>query len=268
MESVSRRNREARREAQTRDENMHCIELKDVSFSYDGSTVLENVSLAIAPGDYAGLIGPNGGGKTTLLKIILCLLKPTTGEVWLFGQKASDFGERNRIGYVPQRAVQHENYFPATVEEVVESGRFSQMGLFKFFGSVDRKAVSTAFAITDLENKKKRLIGALSGGERQRVFIARALAAEPDVLILDEPVVGVDAASQERFYSFLKYLNEQLGITIIIVSHDIAVISKEVRSILCLNKNLFTCGYPNHATEKELIDEVYCASVNSLVHRH
>ena len=149
------------------------------------------------------MIGPNGGGKTTLLRIILGLLKPDSGEVRILGMRVDEVKERYRIGYIPQKVTQAEFYFPASVEEIVMSGRTARAGLFKRYHQVDNQAITQAMEIAEITEYKSRLIGSLSGGERQRVFIARALAGEPEVLILDEPVVGVDIVSQEKFFDFL-----------------------------------------------------------------
>ncbi len=245
-----------------------CIELDSVNFNYNGNTVLENISFRAEKGDYIGIIGPNGGGKTTLLKIILGLLRPASGEVRLFGQRGETFKERFKIGYVSQRATQQGVYFPTTVYEITASGRTARAGLFKRFSKEDRNAIQRAMMITEVDGYKDRLISMLSGGERQKVYIARALAGDPEVLILDEPVVGVDIVSQERFYAFLKSLNSQFGITILFVSHDIGVISKEVHSIMCLNKRLYCHGHPNDFTHDQLIEEAYGGKVSSLSHQH
>ncbi len=245
-----------------------CIEIDQLCFDYNGTRVLENVTLDVEQGNYLGIIGPNGGGKTTLLKLILGLLSPTSGQIRLFGQPGETFNERFKIGYVSQRATQQGFYFPTTVYEITASGRTARMGLFGRFKKADRDAIQRAMMITELDDYSNRIIGTLSGGERQRVFIARALAGEPDVLLLDEPVVGVDIVSQERFYAFLKHLNSQFGITILFVSHDIGVISKEVRNIMCLNKRLFCHGPPNDFTHEQLIEEAYGRKVSSLSHQH
>ncbi|MCC2631313.1 MAG: transporter ATP-binding protein [Patescibacteria group bacterium] len=220
------------------------IELRNVSFSFGEERVLEDVSFTVSQGDYIGLIGPNGGGKTTLLKLILGLLQPTAGEVVLFGRSAASSKERYKIGYVPQRVSQLDHSFPATVREIVRSGRTARRGFLKGFSLEDQKAVDRAMKVTGVESYQDRLVGQLSGGQRQRAFIAQALAAEPQVLILDEPTVGVDAASQEAFYTFLQEMNQKMGLTIILVSHDLEAVSSEIGSVLCLNRTLAIHGSP------------------------
>lgn len=243
-----------------------CFEVKDVNFNYNNNPVLESISFVVYSGEYMGIIGPNGGGKTTLIKIILGVLNPDSGQVKIFGREISKFRERHRIGYVPQRAAQEESYFPATVEEIIRSGRTARLGLFKRFGAEDARAVKNAMEVADVTGYKDRLIGKLSSGERQKVFIARALACEPKILILDEPVVGVDIASKEKFYEFLSHLNIELGITIIFVSHDVGVIANQVSTVLCLNRTLMCHGRPENFIKEDFLEKVYGRKVSSLLH--
>ena len=237
------------------------IELKDVSFRYNGGAVLEHVSFSVSKGEYMGIIGPNGGGKTTLLKIILGLLRPADGEV-------SVSLEKNEIGYVPQRASSYHLRFPATVEEIVGSGRTARLGLLGWFGKKDAEAVDKALETTGISSLRRRLIGNLSGGEVQKVFLARAFAGEPKMLILDEPEVGIDIAGQEEFYTFLDGLNQKFGLTIIFVSHDIELISHSVRSVLCLNRRLLCHGSPREFIKEEYIDQLYGKKVKFIFHEH
>lgn len=244
------------------------IELKNVSFRYNSGMVLENVSFAVKEGEYVGIIGPNGGGKTTLLKIILGLLRPTSGEVLILGEKADAVSVRAQISYVPQKASSYHLSFPATVEEIVRSGRTARIGFLKMFGKDDERAVNRALEITGLLSMKKRLIGALSGGETHKVFLARALAAEPKILILDEPEAGIDIAAQEKFYTLLDDLNQKNGLTILFVSHDIELISHTVRSVLCLNRRVLCYGSPREFIKEEYIDQLYGKKVKVIFHEH
>ena len=237
------------------------IELKDVSFRYNGGAVLEHVSFSVSKGEYMGIIGPNGGGKTTLLKIILGLLRPAEGEVLVNLEK-------NEIGYVPQRASSYHLRFPATAEEIVRSGRTARLGLLGRFGKKDAEAVDKALETTGISSLRQRLIGNLSGGEVQKVFLARAFAGEPKMLILDEPEVGIDIAGQEEFYTFLDKLNQESGLTIIFVSHDIELISHSVRSVLCLNRRLLCHGSPREFIKEEYIDQLYGKKVKFIFHEH
>lgn len=234
------------------------IELEGVSFSYDpGVPVLEDLNFVVRKGDYLGIIGPNGGGKTTLIKIILGLLHPTEGVIKLFGIERHHFQEKHRIGYVPQRVTQTDKDFPATVLEVVRSGRTPRLGFFMKFTKKDTEAVEHAMEMSGITKYRNTLIGNLSGGERQRVFIARALAGEPEVIILDEPTVGVDIGAQKKFYEFLTSLNRDHGMTIIFISHDVDVISKQAKMVLCLNHNLVCHVLPEDLLDEHLLMRVY-----------
>lgn len=233
------------------------IELNNVSFSYGDHAILENLSFSVHKGEYLGVIGPNGGGKTTLIKIILGLLNPTSGVVSLFGQDRHDFKDKHRIGYVPQRATQAEVDFPATVYEIVKTGRIPRLGFFEKFTKKDIDAVEHAMNISGVAKYRDTRIGSLSGGERQRVFIARALASEPDVLILDEPTVGVDIGVQKTFYDFLSSLNRDHNLTIIFISHDIDVVSQETKTVLCLNHKLVCHGLPQDLLSEHILEKLY-----------
>jgi zinc transport system ATP-binding protein len=228
------------------------LSVKDVSFTYDGNPILERITFDLQAGEYVGIIGPNGGGKTTLLKIMLGLLKPDTGQVSLLGEAVRHSDDRYRIGYVPQRVMAEGHLFPATVEEVVTSGRTAGRGFFSMRSKADMAAVKRAMKTADVSHLAWRRVGTLSGGERQRVMIARALA----VLMLDEPTASVDAPSQEAFYAFLRKLHNN-GLTIVIVSHDIDLITHEVDSVLCLNKHL-VC----HGPTSDMLDKV------KIMHQH
>lgn len=233
------------------------IELNNVSFSYDHTPVIENLTFTVRKGEYLGIIGPNGGGKTTLIKIILGLLHPTEGSVMLFGKDHHDFKEKYRIGYVPQRITQADKNFPATVFEVVRTGRIARLGFFEKFAKEDILAVERAMEISGISKYRDTLVGKLSGGERQRVFIARALASEPDVLILDEPTVGVDIGAQKTFYEFLSSLNREQKLTIIFISHDVDAVSQETKTVLCLNHNLVCHGLPQDMLNEHILERLY-----------
>lgn len=245
------------------------IELQNVSFGYNQNPVLEDVSFTVKQGDYIGIIGPNGGGKTTLLSIILGLLKPTLGKVLMFDKEASELHrERAQIGYVPQRLSQLDVNFPATVYEVVRSGRTAIKGMFKSFNKDDELEIEKAMTVADVAKFKNKLINNLSGGERQRVMIARALAGNPKVLILDEPTTGVDITAQEQFYHFLAELNHKYGLTILFVSHDIDIVANEVHSLLLLNRKVIAFGPAKDLINENYLKELYGGNTKFTFHKH
>nr|PZN37152.1 MAG: zinc ABC transporter ATP-binding protein [Bacillota bacterium] len=243
------------------------VELEHVWFSYGGEPVLQDISLTVGRGDFVGIVGPNGSGKTTLLRLILGLQPPQQGRIRLFGQDLSSFRRWDRVGYVPQKATSFNSDFPATVREVVLTGRIAPRGLFRPLGRKDRELADRALALVGLEAYADRPIGRLSGGQQQRVFIARALAGQPELLILDEPTVGVDAAAQQQFYALLRRLREELGITILLVSHDIGAVTTEVSHLACLNRRLFFHGPPEQFPTEDLSD-FYGHPVTPVAHGH
>ncbi|PGT82875.1 MULTISPECIES: metal ABC transporter ATP-binding protein [Bacillaceae] len=250
--------------------NQPIVEIKHVDYTYERQKVLENINLTIEQGSFLGLVGPNGSGKTTLLKCLLGLLKPQQGEIKLFGQSIQKFKNWHEIGFVSQKANSFNTGFPASVFEVVSSGLTSRLGLFKFMNQQDRKRVYEAIDAVGLSEFTKRNIGELSGGQQQRAFIARAIVSDPKLLILDEPTVGVDAKTVQNFYDMLLNLNKELGITLILVTHDIGTISDKVSHVACINKHLHFHG---NSKEFELLkdDEMsdfYGHSLHVLSHDH
>jgi zinc transport system ATP-binding protein len=213
------------------------IEIQNVSFSYGDQEVIKDVNLSVHKGDYLGIVGSNGSGKTTLLRIILGLIPSKTGSVKLFGQDISIFKDWSKIGYVPQKVINFDNNFPITVEEVVLMGRYGKLGLFHKATNEDRRKVDQALKNVDMQDYRDRTIGDLSGGQQQRIFIARALAGDPEILFLDEPTVGVEKEIKDNFYKLLHDLNKKLNLTIAIVTHDIASMSHEAMHVACINHN-------------------------------
>jgi zinc transport system ATP-binding protein len=194
--------------------------MEDLSFSYDSKTVLEGLNFDVHRRDFVGLIGSNGAGKTTLLRMIVGLLKPTKGELRLFGTPVSEFIEWRRIGYVPQKTALNP-LFPATVKEMVLSGLYGRHKLYKRLTAADHKRVSDALEAMRIADLADRRIGQLSGGQQQRAFLARALVGNPELLILDEPTVGIDIETQRSFFSMLSHMHKHHNITFLMVSHDV-----------------------------------------------
>lgn len=245
----------------------HCIEVKNLMVQFGDTPVLENISFRIEEGDYVGIIGANGSGKTTLLRAILGLQEPTSGEVLIMGKSPHQSGELKQIGYVPQKASRAGWDFPATVAEVVLSGRTPRAGFFHRLTKQDREAAESAMQQAEIFELRNHLVGELSGGQRQRVFIARALAAGPCTLILDEPTANVDEASEHAFYDFLRKLNAD-GITIILVTHDIDVATQEASTIICINREL-VCHLPaSEFIAKHHLEAIYGKQAKHIMHRH
>lgn len=220
------------------------IEVTNVSFERGNTRVLENINLVIERGEFLGVIGPNGAGKTTLLMIILGLIRPTSGTIKLFGEDIRRFKEWYRIGYIPQHALNFDANFPISVREVVSMGRFAKKGMFRKLKKDDMKAIDEALEIVGMTEYRDRRIGELSGGQQQRVFIARALSSQPDLLILDEPTVGVDVIMQEDFYNFLEKLNKEKRITLMLSTHDISSVTSRVGKLACINRKLYPECHP------------------------
>jgi zinc transport system ATP-binding protein len=246
------------------------IEIKNVNFTYERQRVLEDINMTIEQGSFVGLVGPNGSGKTTLLKCLLGLLKPQQGEIKLFGQPIQKFKNWHEIGFVSQKANSFNTGFPASVYEVVSSGLTSKLGLFKFMSQQDRQNVVQAIDAVGLNKFSKRNIGELSGGQQQRAFIARAIVSNPKLLILDEPTVGVDTQTVQNFYEMLMHLNRDLGITLILVTHDVGTITDKVSHVACINKHLHFHG---NAKEFEMlkdedVSDIYGHSLHVLTHEH
>ena len=179
------------------------VAVRHVDLDRDGQEVLRDINFVVEKGQILGVVGPNGGGKTSLLRLVLGLERPTRGEIELFGQPVARFRGWNRIGYIPQHAVGFDQNFPASVREIVLLGRVARRGLLRWLGTDDRNAARRAIELCGLIGLEGRRVGALSGGEKQRVFIAKAIAAEPDLLVMDEPTAGVDPESERRFYDLL-----------------------------------------------------------------
>jgi len=226
------------------------IRFDRVDFAYDATLVLENVSFAIAEKEFAAVIGPNGGGKTTMLKLILGLLETRSGFVRIFGLKP--IAARQRIGYMPQHP-RLDPQFPVTVQDVVLLARLGRRPKIGFYNKTDRIAAQRALEAVGVSDLADRPFSALSSGQRQRVLIARALASEPELLLLDEPTANLDPSIQDELYELLHRLNENL--TVIVVSHDVGFVSKWVQKVVCVNRSVVL--HPASAVKGELVSMLY-----------
>lgn len=220
------------------------LELEGVSFAYrQGQPVLADVGLAIRPGEFVAVAGPNGGGKTTLVRLALGLIRPSAGSVRLFGEPAHRFSRRATLGYVAQRA-QLGTEGPVTVREVVSAGRLAQGGLLGPLRRRDRAIVDDAIAAVGLAERAGAPLAELSGGQQQRAFIAKALAGEPSLLVLDEPTAGVDAGSQEALAGLLHRLHEDLRVTTLYVSHEFGAVEGIVERLVLVRGGIIFDGRP------------------------
>ena len=221
------------------------VELDALAFGYErGAPVLTGVDLAVAPGEFVAIAGPNGGGKTTLLRLVLGLERPSAGRALLYGEPATSFSHRRRLGYLPQRA-QLGAEAPATVREVVASGRVAVTGLVGPMRRRDRQLIESAIERVGLGARADTPLRTLSGGMQQRAFIAKALAAEPSLLALDEPTTGVDAESQEALGDLLAHLHSELGVTILYVSHEFGAVERHVQRLVLVRGGIVFDGPPS-----------------------
>ncbi len=229
------------------------IEVEGVSFAYGGNLVLDGVGITVRKGDYLGVIGPNGGGKSTLVKLMLGLIKPDRGTVKMYGKDVGEFRDWWKVGYVAQKVTNFDARFPISVGEVVEMGCLSKRGMLGRLKREDTKAIDWALEQVGMGEHRRRLVGELSGGQQQKVFIARALAQKPEIIFLDEPTAGVDSKSQEQFYDLLERLNRELKITLVLISHDINVIVNEVTEVACVNQGIVACSPDEFANTDQLL---------------
>ena len=212
-----------------------------VSFDYDDVPALRDVSLALAAGEFAALVGPNGSGKSTLLRLLLGLLRPRTGRVEMFGAPPHELADRSRLGYVPQRGHLAPE-LPATVGEVVAGGRLSTGHWWRRRNGADRDAVAHALEAVALTDLAARPVTELSGGQQQRALIARALVSDPELLILDEPIAGVDAESQRLFRNSLVHLVAEHRTAVLLVSHELGAVADDLDRVIVLKQRVLFDG--------------------------
>jgi zinc transport system ATP-binding protein len=237
------------------------IELAGVDFGYTTTPVVEDITLRVDPGEYVAVVGPNGSGKSTLMKLMLGLLRPDEGVARLFSEPSHEFDDGSRIGYVAQTASASKE-MPITVREVVKMGRFPQVG-FGRLSEADWERVDAALDTVGMTAFANRRVTQLSGGQRQRAFIARALASEADLLVLDEPTVGVDAESVEAFYDLLESLNEQC-ITILLIEHDLSAVTNHAERVVCLNREIYFDGPTDEFVDSEALVRTFGTAASAL----
>jgi zinc transport system ATP-binding protein len=239
------------------------LQLEDLSFAYGRTEIFDRADLNVKPGQFACIVGPNGGGKTTLLKLVLGLLRPDTGSIRVLG--TSPVKARSHVGYVPQHLM-FDSQFPMSVMDVALMGRLGSTRWIGPYRRKDRRAVRDALARVDLAGLAGEQFGALSGGQRQRVLIARCLGADPKLLLLDEPTANLDAEAEQSFLELLQRLNRDEGLTILLVSHDVGFVTEMVSTVICVNHQISV--HPTAALTGETISALYNQEIRLVRHRH
>lgn len=242
------------------------LEAKDVSVVLGKHRILDEINFTINAGEYIGIIGPNGGGKTTLLRAMLGLTPLSKGEIYVKGKKAQSTAAKKLIGYVPQHFTTSTFNFAMSVEEVVATGIVNR----RFYGllnKADKIAIDEALEMVSARSLKSHMFADLSGGQRQRVVIARAMVGKPSVLFLDEPLSAVDLPSQKNFYETLEELNKEKKLTIVMVSHDLEMVTAKASRVLCLNHKLHASCKPTQLHSKEMWTETFGEEFKPIKHR-
>jgi ABC-type Mn2+/Zn2+ transport system ATPase subunit len=234
------------------------IRFTHATFGFPGVTALEDISLEIADGEFVGVIGPNGSGKTTLCRAVLGLLPPRSGHLQIFDCACQELRchHRARIGYLPQKGVLDRN-FPITVLEAVMMGRYGALGLFTRPGKQDREIALRALEQVGMQDHRDSALGHLSGGQQQRVLIARALAQQPHVLLLDEPTTGIDITTQHAVLDLIRHLHRDLKLTVLLITHDINMIRSYVDRLVLLKTRLYAAGPPEDVLRPDVLRQVY-----------
>ncbi|NTW05918.1 MAG: metal ABC transporter ATP-binding protein [Peptococcaceae bacterium] len=241
--------------------NSGVLEINELSFSYGCHTVLDKINLKVNCGDIVAITGPNGSGKTTLLKLILGQLKPDTGWIKLYDNNIDKLKNKLPIGYLSQKATHFNQQFPATAREVVTSGLAAKKGLFKAYSKDDLLIIEKTLLMVNMSQYANQLIGSLSGGQQQKVFLARALVSQPDIIILDEPVTGLDIDAQKEIYRLLADLNQNHRLTALIVSHELEGLESIATHQVCLDKKMCSCAC--HKYLNPLAQIKYCEKKSS-----
>ncbi len=244
------------------------LEARGISVSRGNNRVIEEATFTIREGDYVGIVGPNGGGKTTLLLAALGILPLDAGEVRLFGQPLEHFKDWGLIAYVSQDATAFDDDFPLSVRELVALGRVNRHNVGRRLKQEDWRAVDEMLEVVGMSDLASQRIGELSGGQKQRVFIAKALVRDPKVLLLDEPVTGVDAVTQEKFYKILSDLNLLKGITICTVSHDLTAVFCRMSKVICVGREVNVADVKDIEQPGEFLKRAYGEHFHFVFHRH
>ncbi|WP_457640036.1 metal ABC transporter ATP-binding protein [Persephonella sp.] len=239
----------------------HILKVENLTVKLDGRTVLEDINLSINRREIVAIVGPNGGGKTTLIKTILGLVKPFTGNVEILGTVPKEAVKTGKIGYLPQKTEIPRN-FPFSALDVVLLGLIGK----KIPKKEKIKLAKQYISYVGMEGCENKPYGRLSGGQQQRISIARVLVGEPEIIFLDEPSTGIDVVAQESFYDFLEKIREEKEITVVMVSHDIGVVSRFVDKVAGLNRKLHYYGHPKEFFQRHILEKLYGTDVELIVH--
>jgi zinc transport system ATP-binding protein len=249
-------------------EETSILEVSNLYVNRSNSLVIEHADFTIHRGDYVGIVGPNGGGKTTLILALLNILPRTKGSIRLFGQDIEFFSKWEKVAYVPQHAVNFDPNFPLTVRELVSLGRVNRGNMGRALKRKDWESVDEVLEFMGISEIANKRIGQLSGGQKQRVFVAKALVRNPEIILLDEPVVGVDAETQEKFYKKLSDLNIKKGITILIVTHDLTAVFCRMSKIMCINRRVNVAEITEGLEPDDVLRKAYGEHFHFVFHKH
>ena len=244
------------------------LEVSNLQVDRGNSVVIEDADFTINQGDYVGIVGPNGGGKTTLLLSILNSIPKAKGNIRLFGQNIESFSHWDKVAFVPQHAVNFDSHFPLSVRELVSLGRVNRNNLGRALKHSDWEAVDEAIEFMGISDISDKRIGQLSGGQKQRVFVAKALVRHPEIILLDEPIVGVDAKTQEKFYKKLSDLNIERGITILLVTHDLTAVFCRMSKVMCINRFVNVTEITGDVEPEEVLRKAYGDHFHFVFHKH
>jgi len=242
------------------------VELSNITVKYGEKIALSKIDLEILEGEFIGIIGPNGSGKTTLLKLILGLLKPSSGKINIFGKQGRLKGRiRNRIGYIPQNQ-EIDSYFPIKVRDVVMMGRYVKLGFFRNPDKEDKKIVLESLEKVGMKEYVNTPFGQLSAGQQQRVSVARVLAQQPEMFLLDEPTANIDIGTQEVIINLINEIHLTQQITTFYVAHEINLLTRYLDRIICLNQSIYKIGHPKEVLNEQVLSELYKVKVKMFPH--
>lgn len=244
------------------------IEASMLNIARGGRLVIEDATFSIPLGTYMGVVGPNGGGKSTLMQALVGVIPYQSGSIKIMGMPLEEFNQWNKLAFLSQQSINFDENFPLSVRELVSLGRITKSKLGRRLGREDWKNVDEALRFMGVSKLADRRIGQLSGGQKQRVLVAKAIVREPEIIILDEPVSGVDVEAQERFFMLLSNLNAKHGITILIVSHDLATVFCRMNQVMCINRKVYTSPISSEHDPNTILKKAYGKHFNFVFHEY